>query len=356
MKFAILGGGVAGSLLNNVLTADGHNLTIFDQSHFQMRSGFGFLLLPNGVESLRQLGVWNKVEPFTMKIPRVNFYDHLGDLCNQHDFESVYSISRADFINSLDIPSTPVIPENIFWDDQYNSFTSNGSIYKSSSFDAVLGSDGAHSQTRLTLNPNAESEAARTYEVMGIVKNPFLHQHLDGQLHKYAISNEGLALGLLPLKNGDVIWYLQVDSHRHGHPSRNKSALLEFVHEKVGHCANPLVQALLNSEMDTIYVWQGRVLKNTTTLAAKNIFLFGDAAHLFLPFTSQGTNSAIDDVALFISELRNGKTPSDFADNYSNSRYSAVQEHVKSGLEMMNAFCEDVFTKSAQQMPISLPS
>ncbi|MFM7769333.1 MAG: hypothetical protein ACKO8Q_02120, partial [Bacteroidota bacterium] len=91
MKFAILGGGVAGSLLNNVLTADGHNLTIFDQSHFQMRSGFGFLLLPNGVESLRQLGVWNKVEPFTMKIPRVNFYDHLGDLCNQHDFESVYS-------------------------------------------------------------------------------------------------------------------------------------------------------------------------------------------------------------------------------------------------------------------------
>lgn len=356
MKFAILGGGVAGSLLNNVLTADGHKLTIFDQSHFQMRSGFGFLLLPNGVESLKQLGVWQKVEPFALAIPRVNYYDQSGDLCNQLEFQSVYSISRADFIHALDIPSTPVIAENIFWDNEYHSFVSNGEIFKSAQFDGVLGSDGAHSQTRLMLNPNADATAARTYEVMGIVKNQFLHQHLDEQLHKYAISSEGLALGLLPLINGDVIWYLQVDSHRHGHPSRNKSALLQFVHEKVGNCTNPLVQSLLNSEMETIYVWQGRILHETSTLAKDNVFLFGDAAHLFLPFTSQGTNSAIEDVAYFIGELRKGKTPQEFSESYSTNRYHGVQDYVQSGIDMMNAFCNDNFTKSTTQVPISLPS
>jgi FAD-dependent urate hydroxylase len=356
MKFAILGGGVAGSLLNNVLTSDGHELTIFDQSHFQMRSGFGFLLLPNGVESLKQLGVWNKVAPYSLAIPQVNYYDQSGDLCNQLEFQNVYSISRADFIQALDIPSTPVIPENIFWDDEYHSFVSNGEIYKASQFDAVLGSDGAHSQTRLMLNPHADATPARTYEVMGIVKNQFLHQHLDEQLHKYAISNEGLALGLLPLKNGDVIWYLQVDSHKHGHPARNKTALLQFVKEKVGHCTNPLVQSLLNSEMETIYVWQGRILHETSTLAKDNVFLFGDAAHLFLPFTSQGTNSAIEDVAYFVSELRKGKSPSEFSDSYSSKRYSGVQDYIQSGIDMMNAFCNDNFSKTAAQVPISLPS
>ena len=354
MKFCIMGGGVSGALLNRSLTGLGHELTVFDKSSFQMRSGFGFLLLPNGIAGLKELGVWKDIEPYCLRIRKVNYINTSGDLTNQIDFEEVYSISRHNFLEALAKSSTRVIEDLVRLSANNDFILGENTQLSASSFDGILGSDGVHSNTRLYLNPLAENQETATYEVMGVVKNDFLYNMLGNELHKYAIAENGLSLGILPLKDGEIIWFLQVNSIDHGTPNRDLDSLLSFLKEKIGDCENPMIQALLNSNIETSYVWQGRTLKNVTKFAKGNVFLFGDAAHLFLPFTSQGTNSAIADVALFIQFLKSGKSLPEFAHQYSVERLAETNAMVKSGIDMMHDFCFTDFSEVAAKIPITI--
>lgn len=354
MKFCIMGGGVSGALLNRTLTELGHDLTVFDKSSFQMRSGFGFLLLPNGIAGLKELGVWKDVEPYCLRIRKVNYINTSGDLTNQLDFEEVYSISRLKFLEALSKNGSQVTEDLVKLSENGDFIVGEHTNLSSKDFDGILGSDGVHSQTRLYLNKNVENLEIATYEIVGVVKSDFLYGMLGNELHKYAIADNGLSMGILPLKDGEIIWYLQVNSIDHGIPNRDHESLLSFLKEKVGDCENPMIQALLNSNIETTYVWQGRTLKNVTSIAKENIFLFGDAAHLFLPFTSQGTNSAIEDVAHFIRFLKSGKALPEFAHQYSVERLAETNAMVKSGIGMMHDFCFTDFSEVAAKIPITI--
>lgn len=352
MNFCVIGGGVSGALLNNVLTRQGHNLTVFDKSSFQMRSGFGFLILPNGVKGLKELGVWKFVEPYCKRIRKVNYYNTSGDLSNQIDFEEVYSISRFNFLQALNEGSTAPIEDIVHLTEDRKFIVGDHTRLDASSFDGILGTDGVHSQTRALLNPNVENQETCTYEVMGVVQSDFLYNMMDSELYKYAIKDTGLSLGILPLNDGEIIWFLQVNSIDHGTPLRDKHSLTAFLKEKVGDSENPMIQALLNANIDSTYVWQGRTLKKMESFAQDNIFLFGDAAHLFLPFTSQGTNSAIEDVALFVSLLNSGKKLTEFSEAYSKKRLEETSPVVWSGIEMMHEFCFADFDLVSSKAPV----
>jgi 2-polyprenyl-6-methoxyphenol hydroxylase-like FAD-dependent oxidoreductase len=75
---------------------------------------------------------------------------------------------------------------------------------------------------------------------------------------------------------------------------------------------------------------------------------------LFLPFTSQGTNSAIVDVALFIQLLKTGKSLPEFAHQYSVERLAETNDMVKAGIEMMQEFCFIDFEEVASKVPITI--
>jgi len=354
MKFCVIGGGVSGALLNNALTGLNHDLTVFDKSSFQMRSGFGFLILPNGVNGLKELGLWKSVEPFCKRIRKVNYYNTSGDLCNQIDFDEVYSISRFKFLEALTEGSTTPTEDLVHLTEDRKWIIGDHTRIEASVFDGILGSDGVHSHTRSLLNPNVQNQETCTYEVMGVVKSDFLYSMMDNELYKYAIIDTGLSLGILPLQDGEIIWFLQVNSIDHGVPLRDKESLVTFLKDKVGDSENPMIQALLNANINSTYVWQGRTLKKMETFAEKNVFLFGDAAHLFLPFTSQGTNSAIEDVASFISLLKTGRNLTDFAAEYSKKRMEETAPVVWSGIEMMHEFCFADFETVSSKSPITI--
>lgn len=354
MKFCIIGGGVSGALLNHSLTKLGHDLTVFDRSSFQLRSGFGFLLLPNGIAGLKELGVWKDVEPNCMRIRKVNYINTNGDLSNQIEFEEIYSISRFKFVEALTKLSSNVIDDLVKLSDDGDFLVGEGTNMPANVFDGILGSDGVHSNTREFLNKKAENQETATYEIVGVVKSDFLYNMLGNELYKYAIANNGLSLGIVPIKDGEIIWYLQVNSIDHGIPNKDHDSLIAFLKEKIGNCENPMIQALLNSNIESTYAWQGRTLKHVTCIAKEKVFLFGDAAHVFLPFTSQGTNSAIEDVAHFMRLLKSGKTLPEFAHQYSVERLAETNAMVKSGIEMMHDFCFTDFSEVAAKIPITI--
>jgi len=354
MKFCIIGSGIAGALLNNVLTRDGHEVVIYDKTNINFRSGFGFLLLDNGVQGLKKLNVWKDISAEAKPVSEAKFYNPEGDLSHQHYFNEVFSISRYQFLKAVLSNSANVIDEQIELNESTTGLIAGNEAIDFSQFDAVLGCDGANSYTRKILNPEAKTEIMPTYELMGVVRSPFLNGLLGDDLHKYAIQNEGLTLGLLPVNDGEIIWYLQVNSHMHGTPVREKESLLDFFKAKVEHSENPMIQALLNAELETTYVWQGKKLIQSPYAAKNNIFLFGDAAHVVLPFTSQGTNSAIEDVAYFYEKIKQGLHPTQFSEEYSRVRLESVKTHVQFGLDIMNVFCSKSFDEVSQFSPISI--
>jgi 2-polyprenyl-6-methoxyphenol hydroxylase-like FAD-dependent oxidoreductase len=254
MKFCIIGGGVSGALLNRKLTELNHELTVFDKSSFQLRSGFGFLLLPNGIAGLKELGVWKEIEPHCLRVRKVNFINTGGDLTNQFDFEEVYSISRLKFLDALSKQSSAVIDDLVKLSESKDFIVGENTNLSASLFDGILGSDGVHSNNRKLLNESSENVPAATYEIVGVVQSEFLYGMLGNELYKYAIAKNGLSLGILPLKDGEIIWYLQVNSIDHGTPNKDFESLLSFVKEKVGACENPMIQALLNSEISSAYI------------------------------------------------------------------------------------------------------
>jgi 2-polyprenyl-6-methoxyphenol hydroxylase-like FAD-dependent oxidoreductase len=354
MKFCIIGSGIAGALLHNVLTRDGHEVVIYDKTNINSRSGFGFLLLENGVRGLKKLDVWKDINQFAKPVSEAKFYNPEGDLSHQHYFNEVFSISRHQFLKAVIDTSANVIDEQIELNENGTALLAGDEQIDFSSFDAVLGCDGANSFTRRLLNPLSKTEIMPTYELMGVVRSTFLNGLLGDDLHKYAIQTEGLTLGLLPVNDGEIIWYLQVNSRMHGTPVREKESLLDFFKSKVQHSENPMIQALLNAELETTYVWQGKNLIQSPYAAKNNVFLFGDAAHVVLPFTSQGTNSAIEDVAYFYEKIKSGLHPTEFSEEYSRVRLDSVKNHVQFGLDIMNAFCSKSFDEVSQFSPISI--
>ena len=62
-KIAIIGGGVAGLLSALELQKRDFHIDIYDQNFLKGNLGFGFLLMPNGVKALKDMGHWKTIEP-----------------------------------------------------------------------------------------------------------------------------------------------------------------------------------------------------------------------------------------------------------------------------------------------------
>ncbi|KAF0688913.1 Aste57867_19559 [Aphanomyces stellatus] len=72
------------------------------------------------------------------------------------------------------------------------------------------------------MNPDASVFSVGTFEFMGLlspVDSARLRSSLvPGHLHKYLASETGLAMGVVVLHSGDVLWYFQVNEDNHALP------------------------------------------------------------------------------------------------------------------------------------------
>ncbi|KAF0711479.1 hypothetical protein As57867_005241, partial [Aphanomyces stellatus] len=224
MHALISGAGVAGLILAHTLeTILGATVDVIDRYPSNATSGgFAFLLLSNGVQGLKQLGLWESVSSVSTRIVNVSFYyattGHLlGEECMKPD---TYIVSRGPFLDAiLSQRRHSIRKATLALSAAKDAESSPSDHVPPSRYDFVAGCEGARSPTRTWMNPDASVFSVGTFELMGLlspVDSARLRSSLvPGHLHKYLASETGLAMGVVVLHSGDVLWYFQVNEDNH---------------------------------------------------------------------------------------------------------------------------------------------
>ena len=235
--------------------------------------------------------------------------------------------------------------------------------------DLFIGADGVRSRTRAELFPDHAVSKVRVKELVCSVHAPDLAAQMGNMFLKTQDEHTGLALGIVPCGGGDLVWYLQYDSERLDmdertsagtgarHPSNEcKEA---FARALVSDWPAPIPELLERTNFEEAHVWSTTDMELLPSFHRKNVVLIGDAAHVFLTFTSQGVNSALQDVvalarclatrracrvfAVAAGDDDGGRSPSPIADDavleqFSTERRSEVGGFLNAGRALAERF------------------
>jgi 2-polyprenyl-6-methoxyphenol hydroxylase-like FAD-dependent oxidoreductase len=311
--------------------------------------------MPNGAEGLRKMGYWETLQSVGSRVEMVQTFHDVKGLIKEIPLTDVWGFSRIEFLQSL---ASHIEEKQVSYLGQMIELNSereliyNGRPFNEDQYDWILGCDGANSAIRRHLFQDAEIIDAPTYEINGCFDSPAFCEAHDQKLIKIVFDQPGLAVGFLPLKTGKVIWFMQLAKAHFPLPERNKEALQSLVNQILSKAQHPFIKDyILSSPMDP-YLWKGRILLGVDQYVVENKVLLGDAAHLFLPFTSQGTNMAIEDVYSFTTSFETMVNKDLVAFDHFNNRREAVENVAFQGMEFAHLFSTENYEFMLNHIPL----
>jgi len=326
--------------------------------------GFGFLLLPRGFQALRSLGVEVATELDPHPIDHVRLISSDGGAIAEHRFAAgTMAMDRAQLLLAL---RSRLDPTRLRSGWQFEGLDRVAGRVEAVRFrgrpvlrvNLVFGADGAVSRTRRALLERPEESwmpgsVARVQEVVGLVSHPELEAQLGSGLLKVVAPGGGLAVGLLPLGRGRVVWFVQFDTRRHGWPAADGP--LCFVDGLLSAFPAWIQELIAATAPDLPHYWRPLDLDPPARLVGANIALLGDAAHPLLPFTSQGVNLALEDACLLRDLLRDRLDAVALAAAlraYEQQRLPLLRHYVEAGRRMATDFVAP--GPSAGRVPVAM--
>ena len=311
----IIGAGVAGlALAVGWRQAHGHTPLLCERLEASAHQGFGFLLLPRGLQALGSLGVDTNRELEPHPIEHTRLVTPEGKTIAEHRLEpGTLALDRSRLLAALRgrLDGSRLLEGRRF---ETLRRCAAGRVVavgfrggEEIDADLVFGADGAVSRCRRALlhhhgEPWMPGTVARVQEIVAQVSAPALAARLGHGMLKIVAPGAGLAVGLLPLARGRLVWFVQFDTERHGWPHAARP--LPFLETLLQSFPSWLRQVIAGTESGLPHHWRPLDLDPPTRLVGPNIALLGDAAHPLLPFTSQGVNLALEDACLLRDLLR----------------------------------------------------
>ena len=306
----IVGGGIAGLACSIRLSQLGVPHLITERESSRARKGHGFILVKEGIELLKSMGAWAAIAPRGQKLSEFLLKRPDGSLVMTTPLENSMGFRRAEFISALE---NLLPPQTLSFNSQFTHFewTPSGRVTRSHfadgssiAADIFIASDGARSRIRSTIFPQSQLEPGQVKELVCHIKSPALAATLKESFVKYQKKEGKIAFGLVPCGQDEVIWYLQFDSSEFQLEEDCAAAKRVFAVNLVGNWCHPIPEILAETDFEMAHLWNTADLDPLPSLHHENVVLIGDAAHAFLPFTSQGVNAALRDVEVLINKLR----------------------------------------------------
>lgn len=311
MKALIIGGGTAGLAAAFTLRKAGLHVALKERAPQFTEVGLGFIILPNGLEALDTLGAGEYVRQHGNFISSVVIREPYGSILKKDKLENTLAIKRSTCIDAL----RNLIPAEIVQNGcefSHFDFDQNGNAVAANFINGVreeadifIAADGANSAIRKLLLPFHKAGETKIREMVGIADLPEIVEQLDNQLLKTQSTTEGLSIGLLPCNKKQLIWYIQFDSSRYDITNLSYDGKKAFAKKILQGWSNPIHYVLENTDYNKVFLWLTRDMEVLPAFHRNNIVLMGDAAHLVLPFTSQGVNSALQDAITLADLLKN---------------------------------------------------
>jgi 2-polyprenyl-6-methoxyphenol hydroxylase-like FAD-dependent oxidoreductase len=193
------------------------------------------------------------------------------------------------------------------------------------SFDLVVGADGAHSQTRARIFPEASAPLFTGQAVWRY--NLPRPAGLDA-LHAY---NGSTGVGLVPIS--DTLMYMYVTTPEPDNPRYPRAGLANAMRGKVAQCA-PAIRALaerITEDDDVVYRPLEAFLLEVPWHRGR-IVLLGDAAHVTTPHLGQGAGMAIEDGLVLAEELAGQSSTDRALEAYFRRRFERCAYIVRASL------------------------
>lgn len=311
MKIAVVGAGISGLTVANLLSASGHQVKVFDSAQKLEPVGAGFTLQPPGLAVLENLGLLGEVETCSAHIGtssifdpngRRSSFDIMGSLSGSN---ASYSIHRGDFhsilhtrvVQSCELRH-PVRIIDVEASERTARIQIEGTGYEE--FDLLIGADGVRSGIRRYVDPAAVLQLSHGVAVRSLVPK---EQCDELQPNFRAWMGKGKVILTYPVRSGS---WINIASYQHG-PEEEQDTWSN------PYCPNclrrdyagwdPVLGELL-SRVQTSFSWKLVDMQPLSDLSKGRVVLIGDAAHPMLPYLGQGANQSIADAESLARNLR----------------------------------------------------
>lgn len=356
MRILILGGGVAGLTACKKLLDSGFDVTVVEKSIDHGKSGHGFALLPNGLSALDSIGVLPEVREKGQLTNRFILRNTKGEVLADQKLENHLTVLRSDVVEVLLRYTQSSVQygldvESVTYDEFSGVKTVNFYGGLKIEADVVIGADGVNSFIRKSLFPDIKIEESRVKELVTSIYAPEIARTLGDRFIKTKNDEGGLSCGVLNAGEGKVILFCQYDRLKYKFDINDKLAVYRFMIETMGSWPTPIPELLSSAFPDHIHRWDIYARKIKGDIFRKNVVVIGDAAHTFLPLTSQGANCAlVDAVKIGEALLRHPQNIRIAFEEYQRQRFKVYNHYFTEGKKL-----EENFVKSIEERQNLVP-
>jgi len=343
MKAVIIGGGIAGLCMGIYLHKNGVDVSVNERKLGVVGGGHAFLMHHEGIAILQALAdaedcilPGKLIDTFVFKRPD-------GELMQTMKLDDWQCFKRTDLTICLAglFPASRLNDGRIFSHFIYRDekviaaeFTDGTLEYG----DIFIAADGANSIVRQQIFGDINFKPGIVKEVVGIVNHPEFAGLYTGKFTKFQEKSRGLAFGLIPTSETELVWFMQYDPSLGDVKDRSAEQLKTFCFSMLKHFPKKVTSILEANDFTTSYIWNTRDFDLLPRFHRDNVVLIGDAAHLALPFTSAGTTNALTDAKVLSDYLLTSMDYLSAFEAYYAHRAAEVNKHVLLGRELRDAF------------------
>lgn len=302
MRVAIVGAGVGGLTLANLLAREGVDIEIYERARQLEAIGAGFTLQPNGLRILEEIVDLDALRLKSAEIGHSEIYSLSGERMGIDIMEQLsaggtsYSIHRGDLQEALlgSLPdSVPIhlkseIPTRALECEERSA----GEVsFAPEAFDVIVGCDGIKSAVRGFVSPTAKVNVDHGIAIRTMVER----SSGDARFRNFrAWLGNGKVVLAYPVQSGEklnIAYYTDsADATLDGWSSPIDIKTISSAFQD----ADPVLQELIGRAR-TGFSWTLGEVDGVSTWHRDNVVLVGDAAHAMVPYLGQGANQTIED-------------------------------------------------------------
>ena len=288
---AIIGGGISGLALGNILKKNNIPCVIFERYPDISEHGAGISISPNGLTVLEELNLLKDLKDISGNPKQAIFYSNLKTI-TQIDV-NVVTTSRKSLYKVL-LDKYIAMNGEIFFNhqlidfnlDNKNIFFSNNLSYKVSHIAAC---DGIRSICRVKFIDQTQPTYSG-YSVWRAIldkEQAEIRFHLGSNFHVVTY----------PISNNQTSFVAAIKTDKEEKDSWKQKGSIKDLESDL---PIEIIQEYKSlKENDVIYKWGVYIRPEIDLLFKENITFLGDAAHPIVPFIGQGGCLALEDASIF---------------------------------------------------------
>ncbi|WP_240151382.1 FAD-dependent oxidoreductase [Luteibacter jiangsuensis] len=336
MKVALVGYGTAGQATAILLSAQGHDVTVFERSSILGPVGAGFLLQPTGLGVLARMGLADRAEAIGQRIDELHGSTWRGRRVMAMRYAdrrpgchgvgmtrgALFELLRAAHVGAAQVRTATTV---VGYDDRTHTLTdAQGEIH--GPFDLVVAADGAHSALRAACGTHVRRERLYAWGAVWCLLRIDDWPSPTHLLQRYAGTRS--MIGMLPVgtrPGHDGRWMTFYYSLPGETVSRFDEAGLAAMKLRVAEIWPELEEHVAHlDQADALHKARYRDVVLARPRHGRMVVV-GDAAHAMSPQLGQGVNMALLDAAALADALAAQQNLDEALDTYVRARHRHVR-------------------------------